>query len=175
MLTEPPLVLDADFLSSYSWVGRLDILEKLYSGRMVILDEVMDEINRVPHLAEKVTACITNESIQRVSMIAASAEALELAKYLEEGKYGRGESACMAYLKHNAGTMGSNNLADIKRFCVDNHKRLITTGDALYQALKSGIITLNDGDTIWTKMIDKHRKLPTNSFSEFIARYYLVS
>ena len=76
LLTEPPLVLDSDFLSSYSWVNRLDILEKLYSGRMVILDEVMEEINRVPHLAEQVMTSITSGSIQRVSMVAASAGAL---------------------------------------------------------------------------------------------------
>ena len=175
LLTEPPLVLDSDFLSSYSWVDRLDVLEKLYAGRMVILDEVMEEINRVPHLAEKVITSITNGSIQRVSMIAASAEALELAKYLEDGKYGRGESACMAYLKHNDGSLGSNNLADIKKFCVDTNKRLITTGDALYQALKSGIITLNEGDAIWTRMLDKRRKLPTDSFSEYLSKYQSAS
>jgi len=79
------------------------------------------------------------------------------------------------YLKHNDGSLGSNNLADIKKFCVDTNKRLITTGDALYQALKSGIITLNEGDAIWTRMLDKRRKLPTASFSEYISKYQSAS
>ena len=171
MLTEPPLILDTDLLSSYAWVKRLDILERLYSGQMIILDEVMEELYRVSHLAASVQSCISNGSIRTLSLNAASPEALDLAIYSETGIYGRGESACMAYLNHNPGTMGSNNLADIKRFCLDNDKQLVTTGDTLYQALNSKLITLDEGNRIWSQMLDKKRKLPTSSFSEFITIY----
>ncbi len=40
MLSEPPLVVDTDFLSSFAWVGRLDILERLFPAQMIILEEV---------------------------------------------------------------------------------------------------------------------------------------
>ena len=39
MSTEPPIILDTYFLSSFAWVDRLDILEGLYSKRMLILEE----------------------------------------------------------------------------------------------------------------------------------------
>ena len=62
-MTEPPLILDADFISSFAWVDRLDILEGLYSKRMIILDEVLEELSRVPHLADRVELSIRSGHI----------------------------------------------------------------------------------------------------------------
>jgi len=64
LLTNPPLVLDADLLSSFAWVDRLDILEKLFPKQMVVLDEVMNELRRVPHLSTRVQNCIDKGLIQ---------------------------------------------------------------------------------------------------------------
>lgn len=169
MLTEPPLVLDADFVSSFAWVDRLDILEGLYSKRMVLLDEVMNELERVPHIANRVQVLSNNGSIKLVSIYADTPEALELGKLLEAGKYGRGEAACMAYLKHNKGTMGSNNLSDVRMFCLTNNKRLLTTADVLYVAYEARLVGLEEADSIWIKMISKKRKLPAASFSDYLA------
>ena len=52
MSTEPPILLDADFVSSFAWVDRMDIIEGLYSKRMVVLEEVMLELERTRHLAD---------------------------------------------------------------------------------------------------------------------------
>ena len=49
--TDLPVLLDTDFLSSFAWVDRMDIIESRYSGRMVVPEEVMTELDRVPHLA----------------------------------------------------------------------------------------------------------------------------
>jgi predicted nucleic acid-binding protein len=167
---EPPLILDADFISSFAWVKRLDILESLYPKRMVILDEVMLELNRVPHLAAKVKISIRNGHIKCVSMFANSPEALQLGKLLETGKYGSGEAACMAYLTRHDGVLGSNNLSHVKAFCIQNNKRLLTTADVMRQAYKAGLIGLDEANTIWSVMISKMRKLPTSSFSEYLSK-----
>jgi hypothetical protein len=168
LLTDPPLVLDTDFLSSFAWVDRIDILESLYADHMVLLDEVALEIARVSHLATRVQACVQRGSIQAVSIVSDSPEALELARILDSGRYGRGESACMAYLMNNSGTMGSNNLADVKGFCIKNDKKLLCTGDCLCEALNQNIITLREGNVLWQRMIDKQRKLPTATLSDYI-------
>ena len=168
MSTEPPIILDADFISSFAWVDRLDILEGLYSQRMIILEEVMEELERVPHLAARVKVCIRNGHVKRETMFADSPEALQLAKYLEIGKYGSGEAACMAYLTQHDGILGSNNLSDVKYFCIKNKKRLLTTADVMFQAYKTKIISLGEADTIWADMLSKKRKLPTPSFSEYM-------
>lgn len=169
MLTEPPLILDTDFTSSFAWVNRLDILEGLYSKRMIILDEVLEELNRVPHLAARVELSVRNGHIKHVSMFADSPEALQLGKLLETGKYGSGEAACMAYLTQHDGILGSNNLSDVKVFCIQNNKCLLTTADVMHQAFKAGLIALDEADGIWSDMISKKRKLPASSFSEYIS------
>ena len=168
-MTEPPLVLDADFLSSFAWVDRIDILETLYSKRMVLLDDVMNELNRVPHIASRVQVFVNNGAIALVEIYADESEALELGKLLQVGKYGRGEAACMAYLKHNKGTMASNNLSDVKTFCRTNSKYLLTTADVFCEAYEARLIGLSEADSLWIKMISKKRKLPASSFSDYLA------
>ena len=168
-MTEPPIILDADFLSSFTWVNRLDILEGLYSKRMIILEEVLEELNRVPHLASKVKLSIRNGYIKRESMYADSPEALQLGKFLETGRYGTGEAACMAYLTQHDGILGSNNLSDVKEFCIQNKKRLLTTADVMYQAYETNLVGLEEADKIWSDMISKRRKLPASSFSEYMS------
>ena len=168
-MTEPPVILDADFLSSFAWVNRLDILEGLYSKRMVILEEVLEELGRVPHLASRVKLSIKNGHIKCIAMFAGSPEAQQLAKFLETGKYGTGEASCMAYLTQHDSILGSNNLSDVKLFCIQNNKRLLTTADVMYQAYEKSLISLEEADKIWTDMLSKRRKLPALSFSEYMA------
>ena len=168
MSIDPPVILDADFISSFAWVNRLDILESLYSKRMIILEEVLEELGRVPHLACKVKLSIKDGHIKRESMFADSPEALQLSKFLKAGRYGTGEAACMAYLTQYDGILGSNNLSDVKAFCIQNKRRLLTTADVMYQAYEMSLVGLEEADKIWSGMISKKRKLPASSFSEYM-------
>jgi predicted nucleic acid-binding protein len=167
--TEPPVILDSDFLSSFAWVNRLDILEGLYSKQMIVLEEVLEELRRVPHLASRVRLSIRNGHIRSEAMLADSPEALQLAELLESGRYGSGEASCMAYLTQHDGILGSNNLSDVKGFCTKNKKRLLTTADVLHQAYKTGHITLDEVNKTWTKMLSKKQKLPALSFTEYLS------
>ena len=169
LLTNPPLILDADLLSSFAWVDRLDILEKLFPQQMIVLDEVMDELRRVVHLSTRVQNCIDKGLIKNVSMTADSPEALELGQILNTGRYGNGEAACMAYLKNNDGTMYSNNLSDVHTFCGANGKDLITTAMIMHHAVEKAVIDDAEAEIIWAKMIAKRRKLPASSYSAYLA------
>jgi len=146
----------------------MDILEGLYSGQMIVLEEVMEELKRVQHLASRVELSIRNGHIRSETMLANSPEALELAKLLEPGRYGTGEASCMAYLTQHDGILGSNNLSDVKDFCTQNKKPLLTTADVLHHAYKTGQIKLDEADEIWAGMLSKRRKLPTSSFTEYL-------
>ena len=44
----------------------------------------------------------------------------------------------------------------------------IDTGEILEEALKRNLITEADGNSIWNKMLAKKRKLPANTFSEYL-------
>lgn len=171
MLEEPPLVVDTDFLSSFAWVKRLDIIETLFPKQMVLLEEVKVELSRVPHLSIQIDDCITRNTMSLTYMTADSPEAIELVKYLDSGKYGPGESACMAYLRYNPGTMGSNNTIDVIDYCRDNNKKLICTGHCLCFALDSGIVKFEECESLWAQMISKRRFLPTKTFGEFNSKH----
>jgi hypothetical protein len=171
MLDEPPLVLDTDFLSCFAWAKRLDILEKLFPAKMIILEQVLTEISRVSSLSTQVQQCIKKGTILPLVIYADAPEAIELARYLEEGRYGQGESACMAYLKHNVGTMGSNNLRDVAEFCSVNHKKLLCTDECLCFALESKVLNIRQCESIWQLMLAKRNTLPTATFSEFYSKY----
>lgn len=169
MSIESPVILDADFISSFAWVNRLDVLEGLYSKRMIILEEVLEELSRVPHLASRVKLSISGGHIKCHAMLGDSPEALQLGKLLETGRYGTGEAACMAYLTQHDGILGSNNLSDVKEFCIQNRKTLLTTADVMYQAYEAGHISLDEADKTWADMLSKKRKLPASSFSEYLS------
>jgi len=74
----------------------------------------------------------------------------------------------MAYLTQHDGILGSNNLSDVKDFCTQNNKPLLTTAEVLHQAYKTGQIKLDEADEIWAGMLSKRRKLPTSSFTEYL-------
>lgn len=169
MSTELPIVLDSDFLSSFAWVKRLDILEALYSGRMVVLEEVLDELRRVPHLASRVESSIRRGHIRLETMLANSPEALRLATLLDSGRYGSGEASCMAYLTERDGILASNNVVDVKEFCIKYGKRLLTTAEVLRHTYETGLINLTKTDEIWAGMLSKRRKLPASSFTEYLS------
>jgi len=91
--TEAPILLDTDFLSSFAWVDRMDIIEGLYSKRMIALEEVMVELSKVPHLDDRACFSIMHGHIKRVGMMVGSAEASEYIRLHETGRYGSGEAS----------------------------------------------------------------------------------
>jgi predicted nucleic acid-binding protein len=167
--TEPPLVLDTDFVSSFAWVDRMEIIEGLYSNRMIVLEEVMVELERARHLADRVCFSIMHGPIRRMEMMVGSAEALEYIRLHDSDRYGSGEAACMAYAYYHDGIVASNNLRDVKRYCGDRKIQLLTTADVLMQVYEEERLDLNRVDSIWRRMVEKRNRLPAASFAEYLA------
>lgn len=170
-MIELPLILDCDVLSSFACTNRLDILERLYPKNMIVLEEVIDELGKIDYMAKKVDSCIKRGSIRLVSILANAPEALELSRLLRSDRYGRGEAACLAYLKYNFGSLASNNLSDVRVVCSEKNICLLTVPDIIKCGYETNVITVEEANKLWIKMIKKKRKLPTNSFYEFLATY----
>lgn len=83
---------------------------------------------------------------------------------------GKGEAAGIALAKTYNGILASNNYADIAPYIEKYNLRHVDTGHILLEALEKGIITEQDGNVIWQKMLDKNRKLPAGSFTEYMRR-----
>lgn len=167
-MTEPPVLLDADFVSCFAWVDRMDIIEGLYSKRMAILEEVMEELERARHLADCVSFSIMRGHIKKVEMLADSPEALAFIRLHESGRYGSGEAACMAYIAYHGGILASNNLRDVKRYCAERQIPLLTTADVLVRAYEEQRLNLEETNSVWRRMVQRRKTLPASSFSEYL-------
>ncbi len=169
-MTDPPIVLDTDFVSSFACVDRLDIIEGLYSRRMIVLEEVTEELKRVRYLEDRVCFSIMYGHIRRVQMMAGSAEALEYARLCESDRYGSGEAACMAYARCCGGIVASNNLRDVRRYCEERKIQLLTTADVLLRVYHEERLDLPQTESIWRRMVEKRRRLPASSFMEYLEK-----
>ena len=167
---------DTDCLSAFLWVREESILARLYAGKIILPMQVYKEIQKVPHLRERVDA-LKNCGHLRVERMDVESE--EYSDYLhmttapEKGMkiIGMGEAAGIAMAKYRNGTLASNNLRDVLPYIEKYEISHITTGDILVAAMDAGIISGSDGDAIWSDMIKKRRMLPTKTFSEYLTRH----
>ena len=60
---------------------------------------------------------------------------------------------------------------DIATYIEKYNLKHIDTGQILVEALGKGLITEADGNSIWSKMLDKKRRLPDNTFSEYLLNH----
>lgn len=85
-----------------------------------------------------------------------------------EKAIGKGEAAGIALAKTYEGILASNNYQDIGRYIEKYDLRYIDTGHILIEALTRGMITEDDANIIWQQMLNKNRKLPGNSFFDYL-------
>ena len=173
MLTNPPLVLDTDILSCFAWIKRMDILEALYSGHMLVPEQVLVELSKVSHLRDQVDLSIANNHIVAVQLDPLKPEAQEFAKLLSgDPPIGRGEAAVMAFVKFNGGTISSNNLTDVLSYSVFHELPLISIRAMFYDAIvHRGVLTEEEGEQAWNKMKGKRRQLPCPTVKDIIEYY----
>lgn len=168
------IFFDTDCISAFLWVKNESILEKLYYGRIIIPRTVYNEMSnpRVSWMKEKVDLLIKSGGAKIEDIDIDSNEYdlyMDLTAFGNKRKIiGKGEAACIALAKKYNAIIASNNLRDIsyyiEKFSLDH----ITTGDILIEAYNERIITEDEGNIIWAKMIAKKRKLGANSFSEYL-------
>lgn len=168
------LFFDTDCLSAFLWINNTNILEVLYGGKIVLPEPVYQELSNpcVPHIKQRADVLINN-NMAFVQSIEVGTEEYELYSCLikqEKGKksIGRGEAGGIALAKTYNGILASNNYTDIAPYIEKYNLKHIDTGEILLEALKKGLITETDGNNIWAQMLAKKRKLPANSFSEYL-------
>lgn len=168
---------DTDCICAFLWINGESLLEKMYAGKIVIPQEVYNEIDRptIPHLKSRIDQLIANKSAIVMSMDISSEEYTlyrELTSSSGGGKViGSGEAASISLAKKYNGVLGSNNLRDVSYFINKYSLKHVTTGDILVEAFHKGFITEEDGNTIWSSMLDKRRKIGAASFTEYLEKY----
>ncbi|ESL02525.1 hypothetical protein GCWU000282_02661 [Catonella morbi ATCC 51271] len=167
------LFFDTDCICAFLWINEESLLEKMYSGKIVIPKEVYNEIDRptIPHLKARIDQLIANGSAIVMSMDINSEEYSlyrELTTFSGNKLIGSGEAASISLAKKHNGVLGSNNLRDVGYYVNKYSLKHVTTGDILVEAFQNGLITEQEGNTIWANMLKKKRKIGANSFTEFL-------
>lgn len=168
------LFFDTDCLSAFLWVNDANILHELYGGKIVLPEPVYQELSNpsIPHIKQRADILISNKDAS-IKTIDAGTEEYKLYTSLVRGKkgqksIGRGEASGIALAKTYNGILASNNYKDIAPYIEKYNLRHIDTGQILVEALRKELITESAGNDIWKKMLEKKRKLPVNTFSEYL-------
>ena len=168
------IFFDTDCICAFLWVENESILEKMYSGKIVIPKQVYDEIDRptIPHLKARIDQLI-NRGVAIVMSMDINSEEYTLYRTLttlskENKVIGSGEAASISLAKKHNGILGSNNLRDIARYVEEFSLKHVTTGDILVEAFRKKLMTEEEGNAIWAEMLKKKRKIGASSFSEFL-------
>ncbi|MBN2794151.1 MAG: hypothetical protein JXR88_02000 [Clostridia bacterium] len=166
---------DTDCISSFLWVNKENLLLKLFPGRIIVPNQVYKELSHpsIPHIGEKINKLKDDNEIEIKDIVVGSEEYklyIEMTLRPDAGvkTIGDGEAAALAHAKVSNGIVASNNLRDVMYYVEKYDIKHITTGDILKLALKEGFITEDEGNVIWKKMIQRRRKLPTVTFSEYL-------
>lgn len=178
-----PIVFDNDCISSFSWINRLDIVNKLFPKQVIIPEIVYRELFKLKSTKYSFVFLNIEHEINATNFILKDIGVLDryLSEYLQlismnnPKRIGKGEAAALVIAKSLNGTLASNNLSDVIPRIKDNVPPLIYTEHILYYSWEEKIITAEEGELIWQSMKAKKRKLPNCSFAEIIAKFNNMS
>ncbi|MTI94355.1 MAG: hypothetical protein FH749_02550 [Firmicutes bacterium] len=168
------LFFDTDCISSFLWVREERILLNLYPRRIVLPQEVFNELSNpsIPHIKRQVDKLIADGHITTQRIFTDTEEfqlynQLAIAPPAGDIVIGKGEASAIALAKVHRGILASNNLSDITKYVEKYQLNHITTADILIDAYNNGFISENHGNQIWRNMLAKKRRLPAASLSDY--------
>lgn len=173
-IEEKPIFYDTDCLSCFISIDDTSILESLFE-KVLIPEDVYDEFSRVKKLKERVDILIECDFIEVIEWNIDSVEYdlyLSLSSnFLSDTVIGNGEAAAIALAKANNGIIASNNLKDIMKYVRKFNLDHITTGDIIVMAYDRGLLSEDEGNILWHKMLKRKRYLPTEDFSTYLKKF----
>lgn len=172
-MTEP-LFLDTDCFSAFLWVAHENLILQLYAGRIGLPQQVYRELSKVQFLKARVAALLKANQILLYQISAGTDSGdlyLKLTNHPDKGfkVIGSGEAAAIVLAKQYHGILGSNNMRDILPYVKLFDLQYLTSADILAEALDRRLVSEGQGNVIWQDMLQRKRKLPASTFSQFLA------
>lgn len=161
------IVLDADVIIHFAKADSLSVLPTIFPEyHMVVLSIVCDELkgdirNQLDNMI------LLLKKIEKKPFNPTKEMRLEYARL--QLRFGKGESACMAYCRYTNNVIGSSNIKDIKTYCQENQLIYLTTIDFLYYAIKRGKMTIEQAHTFIKTVQAKGSILPSIDFNTFVS------
>ena len=177
-MTNDKMFFDTDCLSSFLMINDTDLLVELFGGKIILPKQVYKELSNpcVRDLKCKTDILKKNGDV-KVEGIETNTKEWDLYYKLTNNPdkghiiIGAGEAAAIAMTKERGGILASNNLKDVKKYVEEFGLEHITAADIIYVAFQREMISEDDGNTMWMKMLLKRRKLPTTTFTEYMNHY----
>lgn len=123
------IVLYADVLIHFAKASRLSELPNFFKEYdHIILDKVYEELKSIRNQIDNQVFFLRNIRIKPFNPVGQMAREYAMLT----ARFGKGESACMAYCKFTSDIIGSSNLKDIRVYCQSNRIVYLTTLDFLH-------------------------------------------
>ncbi len=167
------LFLDTDCLSTFLVVGAENLVLQLFAGRIGIPQQVYNEFKKWNFLKNKIETLLASKKVG-LYQIESDTESgnlyIKLTSNPDKGFtiIGSGEAAAIVLAKLHNGILGSNNLRDILPYVQKYNLKHLTSASIMMEAFNNHLISEGQGNVIWRDMLLRGRKLPSNTFSEFL-------
>lgn len=173
------IFVDTDFISSFLRAEEFPILKRMYPDYVIVVpyyvkEELMRKLNSLGHLQSRYCIELGNGNLAENPTLVMGTEEADLFIKLNtigDGMpraIGKGEAEAIALTKIRGGVLASNNLRDVSFYVEQYHLEHITTADVLYKAYKEYYLDKERVDGIWASMVILKRKMPFESFDEYL-------
>lgn len=164
-MSKTEIVVDADVLIHFDEAQCLATLPLIFPYyEYVILSTVYEEARSLRKKIDNICMRMKTMSIKEFNPTGPMLREYAMLKQ----RFGRGESACMAYCKYTNNVVGSSNLRDIRDYCTRNKITYLTTLDFFYYAWKRGKMSLEDVNEALRMIVAKGSKLPLKDITRYI-------
>lgn len=164
------IVLDADVVIHFAKGGYLNLLPSIFPDyEYVLLETVYEELKSLRSQVDNQIMRLKNITLQP---FAPRGEMLREYAMLRS-RFGKGESACMAYCLFTHNVIGSSNLRDIRTYCQEKQITYLTTMDFLWYAWRKHLMTTDEVKTFISEVKQKGSKLPEVDIEKYVCETVL--
>lgn len=165
------IVLDADVVIHFAKGGRLSQLPCIFPDYEYVLLETVHE-----ELLSDVRTQVDNQImlLKNITLHPFAPRGEMLREYaMLRSRFGKGESACLAYCLFTHNVIGSSNLRDIRAYCQENQITYLTTIDFLWHAWRKHLLTTNEVKTFISEVRSKGSILPEVNIEKYVCETVL--
>ena len=164
------IVLDADVVIHFAKGNRLSQLPSIFPDyEYVLLEKVYEELLDIRTQVDNQIYFMKN-----ITLLPFNPRGEMLREYaMLKSRFGKGESACMAYCLFTNNVIGSSNLRDIRAYCEEKKITYLTTMDFLWYAWRKHLLTANEVKTFINEVKSKGSILPEGDIERYVCETIL--
>lgn len=169
--TRTKIVLDADVVIHFAKGGLLSLLPRIFPDYDYVLLEAVHE-----ELLSEIRTQVDNLVIylKTITLLPFTPKGDMLREYARlRSRFGKGESACMAYCLFTHNVIGSSNVRDIKEYCEERQIVYLTTIDFLWYAWRKDMLTPEEISAFIGEVRSKGSKLPLVDIEKYVCKKVL--